>query len=165
VEGVFYAAEEVETAVAEMAFYRLLFFAESPATPWPSNPGEYTAFETAFDTPQAIDLTKPPLDARRDDWTNLVDYTACQELAEVAREAGVDVIRYQSARDAHQRANLAILRCRAFAQPKEIRRQTWRFHIDSGGLRAICEAPRQTLAYTKETFDVDPRLAAFEWNR
>src|SRR5205085_3795769 len=37
-EGVFYAAEAVATAVAEMAFHRLLFFAESPATPWPANP-------------------------------------------------------------------------------------------------------------------------------
>src|SRR5690606_23673868 len=33
--GVFYAAEQVATAVAEMAFYRLLFFADSPDTPWP----------------------------------------------------------------------------------------------------------------------------------
>ena len=31
--SVFPAAEPVETAVAEMAFYRVLFFAESPGTP------------------------------------------------------------------------------------------------------------------------------------
>ena len=31
--GVFYASQESETAVAEMAFRRLLFFAESPTTP------------------------------------------------------------------------------------------------------------------------------------
>ena len=33
--GVFYASQAPETAVAEMAFHRLLFFAESPGTPWP----------------------------------------------------------------------------------------------------------------------------------
>src|SRR5882757_8489431 len=33
--GVFYASERVETALAEMAFYRLLFFADSPETPLP----------------------------------------------------------------------------------------------------------------------------------
>ena len=32
-EGVFYAAETSVTAVAEMTFYRLLFFAESPQHP------------------------------------------------------------------------------------------------------------------------------------
>ncbi len=37
-EGVFYASEAPHTAVAEMSFYRLLFFAESPDTPWPANP-------------------------------------------------------------------------------------------------------------------------------
>src|SRR6478736_1818737 len=42
--GVFYASEKVETALAEMAFYRLLFFADSPETPLPSNAAEYTAF-------------------------------------------------------------------------------------------------------------------------
>src|SRR5471032_1069901 len=36
-EGVFYAAEEPHTAVAEIVFWRLLFFAESPGTPWPRN--------------------------------------------------------------------------------------------------------------------------------
>ena len=59
--GVFYAAEQVATAVAEMAFYRLLFFANSPDTPWPKDAAEYTAFSAAIRTDKAIDLTKPPL--------------------------------------------------------------------------------------------------------
>ena len=33
--GVFYASQTPATAVAETAFHRLLFFADSPATPWP----------------------------------------------------------------------------------------------------------------------------------
>ena len=48
--GVFYAAEQVATAVAEMAFYRLLFFADSPDTPWPKDAAEYTAFSAAIRT-------------------------------------------------------------------------------------------------------------------
>jgi hypothetical protein len=164
-EGVFYASEGVETAVAEMAFYRLLFFAESPGSPWPPNPGEYTAFETHFQTDCALDLTNDPLGADRDDWTNLADYAACQDLADNAREAGVEVIRYQSVRDPDQRANIAILRCRVFAQPKETDRQTWRFHTDAAGVRAICEAPRQTIAFGQIAFADDPRMATFVWDR
>src|SRR5215469_3363644 len=41
-DGVFYASEKPRTAAAELSFYRLLFFSESPATPLPKNPGEYT---------------------------------------------------------------------------------------------------------------------------
>src|SRR5271165_3974010 len=66
--GVFYAAEEPETAVAEMTFYRLLFFAESPATPWPVNPSEYTGFSASVRTARSLDLTKPPLDAAHAAW-------------------------------------------------------------------------------------------------
>src|ERR1700694_4010704 len=36
--GLFYAAQREETAAAEITYYRLLFFAESPDTPWPTNP-------------------------------------------------------------------------------------------------------------------------------
>ena len=60
--GVYYAALSVETALAEMAFYRLLFFAESPATPLPGNAADYTAFSAAVATERSIDLTRPPLD-------------------------------------------------------------------------------------------------------
>jgi hypothetical protein len=36
----FHAAEHVETAVAEEAFYRLLFFLDAPGTRRPANPQE-----------------------------------------------------------------------------------------------------------------------------
>jgi RES domain len=57
--GVYYASEEPRTAVAEMAFYRLLFFAESPETQWPTNPSEYTGFSAALQTRRMLDLTAP----------------------------------------------------------------------------------------------------------
>ena len=74
-EGVFYASETPQTAVAEMAFYRLLFFAESPNTPWPSNPAEYTAFSAQYATKKAIDLTKGKYSADRALWMHVTDYT------------------------------------------------------------------------------------------
>ena len=58
-EGVFYLSETSPTAIAEMAFYRLLFFAELPDTPWPANPAEYTGFSfITYATKRAIDLTR-----------------------------------------------------------------------------------------------------------
>src|ERR1700752_1091221 len=61
--GVFYASERVETAIAELCFFRLLFFSESPDTQWPANAGEYTAFAAKYATERSIDLTLPPFDA------------------------------------------------------------------------------------------------------
>ena len=86
--GVFYACEVPATAVAEMAFYRLLFFAESPDTPWPKNAAEFTAFSAAIGSERAIDLTRAPLSADRAAWTQVTGYAACQTLADSAREAG-----------------------------------------------------------------------------
>ena len=40
--GVWYGAEQPETAVAEMVFYRYLFYAEGSETPFPDNPADYT---------------------------------------------------------------------------------------------------------------------------
>ena len=68
-EGVFYAAEEPHTAVAEIVFYRLLFYAESPGTPWPQNAAEYTAFSAAYATRKAIDLTAGKLQRDKALWT------------------------------------------------------------------------------------------------
>ncbi|MBE7608035.1 RES family NAD+ phosphorylase, partial [Salmonella enterica subsp. enterica serovar 4:-:1,2] len=68
--GVYYAAETIATAVAEMSFYRLLFFAESLDTPWPRDAAEYTAFSISYATGKAIDLTRPPLDRDEAAWTH-----------------------------------------------------------------------------------------------
>ena len=93
-DGVFYASESHETAVAEAAFYRLLFYAESPQTLWPANPAEYTAFAAEIATDKAIDLMRPPLLADRTLWIQLTDYAACLDLADAARAASLEVIRY-----------------------------------------------------------------------
>ena len=79
-EGVFYAAEEPRTAVAEIVFYRLLFYAESPGTPWPQNAAEYTAFSAAYATRRAVDLTIGKLQRDKALWMHLVDYEPCQRL-------------------------------------------------------------------------------------
>lgn len=163
--GVFYAAEDPETAVAEMAFYRLLFFAESPATPWPSNAAEYTAFSAAIRTPLAIDLTAPPLDRDAARWAHPTDYAACQSLAEAAREARLEAIRYCSVRDPEGRANLAVLTCAAFAAAEPVDRQSWRIRLSASGVQALREFPETRIGFTREAFAEDPRLAGIVWER
>ena len=61
-DGAFYASERVETAIAETAFYRLLFHLEAPAARLPARPTEHTAFRVRAATERLIDLTAPPLD-------------------------------------------------------------------------------------------------------
>ncbi|GHC72847.1 hypothetical protein GCM10010136_20850 [Limoniibacter endophyticus] len=164
-EGVFYAAERVETALAEMAFYRLLFYAESPETPWPANPAEYTAFAVALATKTTLDLTKGSLSRDAVAWTNLTDYAACQALADAAREAGTWIILYRSVRDPEAGKNIAVLNCAAFSEPKAVERQSWRIHLSPSGVRALRDFPERGLDFSREIFVSDPRLADIRWER
>jgi hypothetical protein len=163
--GVYYSAEVPTTAVAEMAFYRLLFFAESPETPWPSIAAEFTAFAAQVATDRLLDLTTEPLAADTARWTDLLDYADCQAFADAARAAEAEVIRYQSVRDPARGANLAILQCRAFSRPAPIDRQTWRIHLSASGAQALCEFPRQAVEFPRDAFAADPRIAAMNWAR
>jgi hypothetical protein len=162
--GVFYASQTVMTAVAEMAFFRLLFFADSPATPWPVNAIEHTAFQTRFRTGRGLDLLVPPLDRDRARWQHPADYTATQDLADAARAAGVETIRYASARDPRG-VNVAVLTCAAFSVTAPVERETWRLHFDSRGARAVCAHPERRLEFDRDAFASDPRIAALRWER
>ena len=162
--GVFYAAELPRTAAVEMAFHRLLFFAESPATPWPSNPGEYTAFAVEY-AAASIDLMAPPFNAHETIWAHKTDYAMCQALADDCRNEDIDIIKYRSARCPEPATNVAILRCRAFAQSDVTDRQTWRIHLSASGARLICEFPKEILNFDQKVFAADPRIAAMVWDR
>jgi hypothetical protein len=163
--GVYYAAQRPATAVAEMAFYRLLFFAESPTTPWPNDAAEYTAFAAEVATTRMLDLTEKPLVKDKVVWTHLTSYEDCQALADLARAADADIIRYQSVRDPQQGTNLAILTCRTFAKPAPVERQTWRIRLSASGVQALCEFPRQAIEFPRESFAADPRVANLQWDR
>ncbi len=161
--GVFYASADLPTAVAEMAFWRLLFYAESPHTPWPANAGEYTAFSVQYSAGKGLDLTRPPLNRDADKWTHPTDYAECQALAEAARPAGVTALKYQSARAPG--LNVALLACAAFRSKEPTAQHRWRIHVGPSGARAIGDRPDQRLSFPSSLFERDPRLARLATDR
>ncbi len=161
--GVFYASEDVATAVAEFAFHKLLFFAESPDTPFPAAFGEHTAFCVALAAPRSLDLTAPRLDRDKRLWTHPTDYGPCQSLADGARAVETALIRYQSVRDPGGRANVAVFDCAAFGEPKPIDRQTWRIRLSAAGVQAISQFPDSRIELSPAVFSADPRIAAVRW--
>ena len=120
--GVFYGSEHSETAIAETAFHRLMFFFESPNTPWPKNAFDFRAFAAEFETARGADLTCPPLASQRAQWTDPADYTSCLSFADAARDAGLQAIRYQSVRDPQGARQPCPARCRRVDAGAEIHR-------------------------------------------
>jgi RES domain len=157
--GVFYGSEHVETAIAEIAFYRLLFFSHAPSALLPANPVEHTAFCVPCLTPSLLDLTLPPLSADDSSWTHLNDYTACQTFADTARVAGIGALRYRSVRDPDGRANIAVLSPTVFAKNAPDQTQTWSIFVRPELVQAVREFPRQSLEFRVDEFKADSRLA------
>ncbi|MGH7103570.1 MAG: RES family NAD+ phosphorylase [Acetobacteraceae bacterium] len=157
-EGCFYAAEQVETAAAEEAFYRLLFFLDAPGTRLPANPQECTAFRVPAETGHAIDLTLPPFDRDAAVWEHPTDYGPCQDFANAARTAGIEAIRYRSVRDPRGSANLALLSPAAFRATKPEIFETWHLFLRETAAQAIREMPRLTLEIPFSAWVADPRV-------
>lgn len=151
--GVFYVSEEPATAIIETAFHLLLFYADSPGTPFPAQPTEHTAFDVPVRSDAAIDLTTKPFSDAADLWMHPSDYEACQQLEEAARAENIQVIRYASVRDPDHRPNAAILTCAAFAATAPTQNQTWRLGFNKAGVHAICE-------FRGEKFSISPEF----WN-
>ena len=121
--GVFYGADEIRTACAELGHWRWRFLMESPALT-ALDPRQQTVFRVAV-AALAVDLRKAPFDRDRRKWTDPNRYEATQAFARSAREAGVGVIRYHSVRDPEQGGGGAILRLDAFAEKVPLETQTW----------------------------------------
>jgi hypothetical protein len=153
--------------MAEDAFYRVLFFAASTGTPLPRNPQERTAFEVPVRTTLAVDLTALPLARDRPLWTHPSEYAPCQDLADAARAAGLQAIRYESVRDPGRGANLALLSPAAFAAPAPSTRETWHVLLRRDRVDAVREMPRTAVSFPLADWAavdarVPPRLAP-EW--
>jgi RES domain len=160
-DGVFYTAEVPETAIAEMAFYRILFFAESPDTAFPEDPFKYSAFGVAIETNGLIDLVAHPIP----ETAHLTDYTASQDLARTARLLGATGVAQRSVRCPNRGICYSWLDCRVFAESEPSPFLSWDMLLSAEGIVAIQEFPRKRLFFGRDTFAADPRIAAFRWER
>jgi hypothetical protein len=161
-DGCFYASEQVDTAIAELAFYRLLFAIESPDAPLPPRPLEHTAFAVHCTTPRSLDLMASPLDRDADRWTDRIDYTACQALADEARAAGIelDPLPLGARRDGPRQRR--ILAPAALAETRPSAEETWSIFPRADRVqiwREFPASPRYEFAY--RDFADDPRVARY----
>ncbi len=160
--GVCYVSEAPATAIIETAFHLLLFYADSPGTPFPSRPSEHSAFDVPVKTANAIDLMAKPFS---DVCMHPVDYEPFQQFEEAARAEGIQLVCYASVRDPDHSPNAAILTCDAFAVSAPTQNQTWRLWFNKAGVHALCEFQSIKFNLPHEVWQTDPRLEAFDWAR
>jgi hypothetical protein len=122
--SLFYGSEQLHTAFAEVAYYRLLFLEESAADLAPLLV-ELTAFRVAVASRRAIDLTIAPFDAFRSSLTSRSSYRVTQALGRAMCDDQVELFRYESARDRCHGINVGIYTPSVFQADRPRGLQTW----------------------------------------
>jgi hypothetical protein len=122
--GIWYGAERLDTACAEVGYWRWRFAMDSDGLRDAPVVSELTFFEAAVSGP-VVDLGTAPWSAFEDRWMDPADYSGCQGLARAAREAGAAWIRYRSVRDPRHHRCGAVLEPGALTLGDLTRQITW----------------------------------------
>lgn len=120
--GVWYGAEDLRTACAEVAYWKWRFLMDSEALAKTALQTEHTFFK-AKARGRCVDLTAPPWKAAARAWTQRSDFRDCQALADAARSRGLGWIRYSAVRAAGTCG--AVLRAEALSLAEPFEQQTW----------------------------------------
>lgn len=159
--SLFYASRELPTALAEVAYYRLLFLEGTRAELEPVVV-DLSAFQVRLRAQVVVDLTRPPFDAWEREISSPLSYRASQALGRELREDGVELALYRSARDPARGVNLALFSPACFARKRPTVPETWLSVSTRAGVefsrRDYFE--RRSLRFARADFEVDGRLPA-----
>jgi len=138
--GIWYGSESRRTMFSEVAYYRLLFL-EGTTADLGVVTTQLTAFTAQMRTQRGVDLVSPPFDVHRRSIASRTSYEATQALGAAMRDAGVELIRYPSARDAEGGVNVAAFTAAVFGSAEPHAFETWQ-----------CLATRERVELTKRDY-------------
>lgn len=120
--SLWYGSESLETAFAEVAYYRFVFLAGSRAELVPLS-AQLTAFTVRLRTASGIDLTVRPFAVHAMAIASPIEYAETQALGGAMRASGVEAFRYPSAR--WRGVNVGIFTPAVFGTAKPRGFETW----------------------------------------
>ncbi len=148
--SLYYAALTIDTALAEAAFYRLVFWQGMDIAP-PSGRllTQHTIFSAQYLCNHGFALDQAPFDTYRDILIDKEDYGPCQSLGSQLREANAQGFQYLSARDPDGGLNIALFTPEALTSRKPEETQNW-----------LCETRYDHVSFkgpddTTQTFGID----------
>jgi hypothetical protein len=155
--SLWYGSLNLNTAIAEVAFYRFKFFADTLANL------EYieipmTAFRSYIITENGIDLTELPFKTYQDKISNKSSYEFSQRVGTEMREAKIEAFIFTSARDKNSGKNFAAFTPEVFKM-KDMRYinnvQNWRCIANKNVIEFTRDEimSRKLHEFTKEEFE------------
>ena len=157
--GIWYGAESVATAMAEVAYYRLVFL-EGTTAELGRVSMDLSAFRASARTPRGVRLTLPPFAEDRARISSPVSYAASQPLGAAMREASVELCTFHSARDPMGGVNIAAFTPRVFGRSEPRDFQSWRSLVERSGVEMVRRdaASRDVLEFPRKLFLVKGKL-------
>lgn len=159
--GIWYGSLTVQTALAEVAYYRMVFLEGTTAAISPM--AELTAFSASFATDAGADLTRAPFDHYVDKISSPTDYRDAQQLGSEMRADEVEVFQYRSARDRNGGTNLGLFTPRAFSSKRPGRElATWVCYASRQRVDLLRKnlSGREKLSFPRSDFEVGGILPA-----
>jgi len=154
--GIWYGSLSVPTALAEVAYYRLVFLDGTTANISPV--AELTAFNAGFASDVGADLTRAPFERFIPQISSPTEYHHAQELGSAMRSDRIEVFFYRSARDKSGGTNLGLFTPNGFNGRRPGRElATWvcyasRARVDF--LRKNLISRRDKLSFPRSDFEV-----------
>jgi len=130
--GILYGGLDLETTLAEAAYYRFVFYLSMEDPPDRILRSEHTLFTARYATERGVRLQAPPCDLHREILAHPEDYRATQALGSALREAGVEAFEYPSARNRPGGLCVGLFRPEALASRNPEQRSSWlcEVHVD-----------------------------------
>lgn len=121
-----YGARRIETLLAEVAYYRFLFWSSMTVAP-PSGRfmTQHHVFSARWHSASGVRLQEPPCRHHGALLRHPSDYRATQDLGSALRAAGVGGFEYCSARDPEAGPNIALFHPGALVSRAPLKQQTW----------------------------------------
>lgn len=161
--SLFYGSMNIETALTECAFYRLVFLSGLSVPFTKAVVSQHTSFVVRAHGERGVNLARSPFAEHGDSLRSPQDYRVAQQFGSDMRAAGVQLFVYLSARDLRASAlNGAIFDSTVFGVNQPQRFQSWTCHATLESVRYIA-APgampeRASFEFKRDRFLVDELL-------
>ena len=136
--SLFYGSEKIITALAETAYYRVLFWTGMAVAP-PSGTlkTHHTIFSAKYKCSAGLCLNKPPFEEIQDLLQHPYDYRESQRLGSFVRGLEVDGFKFISVRCPDKGLNIGLFTPDAFASKRPDEKQNW-----------ICETTERNITFS-----------------
>lgn len=156
-----YVSQEINTTLAECAYYRLLFLSGMEQPPEESITTQHSLVSLCYASDKAIALHQPPFNAYQQQLSHPSDYRSSQQLSSQLRQQGVELIEFHSARDPEQGINVALYTPNTIDSEQPLTNEPWLSHTTT---QQVSFKTRGRIEhYPAELFYVEGKLPKVEW--